>query len=118
MDQNLWDVFGIIAPLGEDLDKIDEGLRSVSQKTGLTLLYELGSLEFEYSGKNSGSIVEKTLAEIAVLHPNWDGEISAQLQSDEGEYSFWFFTITNGDLVAQRGKVVREHPQKIQTEFE
>lgn len=87
----------------KSLEKIKAA--SVEFKLGI----ELGSnfLEFEYSGNDISRNVIKFFYNLARIVGNAKGELICEVINDSGDNEFEFYDIENGELIFQRGEIIR-----------
>ena len=93
----------------EEIQKI----RSVAENFNLEL--DIGSdyLEFEYSGRDTERQILIFLCKIAKVIGDAKGEIRCEKHNDEIDPLFEFLKITGGNLLLQKGRIVRENKHKI-----
>jgi hypothetical protein len=84
-----------------------EKIKSTSVEFKLEI--ELGSnfLEFEYSGNDISRNVIKFFYNLARIVGNAKGELICEIINDSGDNKFEFYNIENGELICQRGEIIR-----------
>lgn len=70
-------------------------------------------LELRYTGRDTNRGFVRLLAEIAALLVDARGEITCQIDGDEGDPIFEFYRIQSGRLLRQRGEIVRGEAETI-----
>lgn len=66
------------------------------------------SLEFESTGRDEDRLVLKIFKEIATVLKDADGELRCEIDDENDDPHFEFFTIKGGNLLIQKGRLVRE----------
>ncbi|QTD49413.1 hypothetical protein [Sulfidibacter corallicola] len=86
--------------------KVDQILKLFVSKELEYDLYE-SQLEVQYTGRDFNRSFEKILIELAQIIIDATGEITCQIDDDENGLSFEYYTINNGRLFCQEGKIQR-----------
>ncbi|MFC5457359.1 hypothetical protein [Prosthecobacter fluviatilis] len=68
----------------------------------------LQSLEFSWMGRERDHVILKLFKEVAKTLGEAEGELRCEIDDDAVDPHFEFFTIKQGQLFLQRGKLVRE----------
>ncbi|NJN35933.1 MAG: hypothetical protein HC794_01400 [Nitrospiraceae bacterium] len=99
-----FDAYMTFSRIGEeDLD----ALRSHAEMSGINVDLGQDYIEFSYSGKDYSSSVIDFLLKLAKTVKDASGEVSCNHIDDEMNDYFEFFSIENGELYCQPGKIVR-----------
>ena len=70
-------------------------------------------LEFEYIGRDTNRKVLKFLVEVASIIVDCEGEIVCEIENDDGDDLFQFFSIKNGKLFCQEGEIVQGAVEEV-----
>jgi len=70
-------------------------------------------LDFKYSGKDHERTTVGFLCQLATVIQNADGEIVCEIEEDDKDVAFEFFTIADGLLFKQSGHIVRRQKEKV-----
>ncbi len=89
-----------------DQDRIHQ-VRKLAESAALRIDVGETFLEFEYSGRDSSRQIVRFLYGVAALLLDVLGEVKCELVDDDGEERFEFYSIRGGNLICQRGIVVR-----------
>jgi hypothetical protein len=71
------------------------------------------AIEIEYIGRDSSRFIVRTLARLARLIGNADGEVRCQIDGDADELWFEFYRIRDGRLFRQDAEVVRQPEYEV-----
>jgi hypothetical protein len=87
---------------------VDAGsrVRAIASSSGLDVDVGSSHLEFEYQGRDTNRFVERFLARVAEVVRDAEGEIRCESEPD-GDPDFEFYRFEHGNLVRQRGPIVR-----------
>ncbi len=105
--------FTFVGISGEQKDRLAWVLGETSFEIDLTDR----TLEFEAVGRDEDRLVLKLFKRVARVVKNADGELRCEIDDESPDPHFEFFTINGGELLMQRGRIVRENV-KIKLDFE
>ena len=88
----------------ESADHLDE----LFAESGIEVDLALQSLEFSWMGRERDHVILKLFMAVAQTLGDAEGELRCEIDDDAVDPHFEFFTIKQGQLLMQRGKVVRE----------
>lgn len=88
----------------EQADRLDE----LFAEAGIEVDLALQSLEFSWMGRERENVILKLFMEVARTLGEAEGELRCEIDDDAADPHFEFFTIKQGQLLLQRGKLVRE----------
>ncbi len=88
-------------------DKADH-LDEVVAEAGLEVDLALQSLDFSWMGQERNHAILKVFMEVARTLVDAEGELRCEIDDDQEDPHFEFFTIKQGQLLLQRGTLVRE----------
>lgn len=94
--------FGLLSR--EQADHLDE----LFAESGIEVDLALQSLEFSWMGIERDHQILKLFMAAAKTLVNAEGELRCEIDDDAVDPHFEFFTIKDGQLLLQRGKIVRE----------
>jgi hypothetical protein len=94
-------------------DEQTETARSVLTKAGHSPDLEPHALEFEYSGRDTNRKVVRLLGRLAEIIGDADGEIVCTIEREGADPDFEFYSIRDGRLLRQRGRIVREASAEV-----
>ncbi len=77
-------------------------------ENGIEVDLALQSLEFSWMGPERGNVILKLFMEVAKTIGDAEGELRCEIDDDQVDPHFEFFTIKQGQLLLQHGKLVRE----------
>lgn len=86
----------------------------LSKRYGFEVDYGETFLEFEYSGRDAPLNVVKYFCALAKIVQKAEGELVCEVVNDEGDNEFEFYSIQQGKLVFQPGKIVRGDKEVIE----
>lgn len=66
------------------------------------------SLEFESTGRDDDRLVLNIFKEVAKVLKNAEGELRCEIDDEQDDPHFEFFSIKQGELILQRGRVIRD----------
>jgi hypothetical protein len=88
----------------EQADHLDD----LFAESGIEVDLALQSLEFSWMGREREHQILKLFMEVAKTIGDGEGELRCEIDDDQVDPHFEFFTIRQGQLWLQRGSVVRE----------
>ena len=88
----------------EKADHLDD----LFAESGIEVDLALQSLEFSWMGRERDHVILKLFMAVAQTLGDAEGELRCEIDDDAVDPHFEFFTIKQGQLLMQRGKVVRE----------
>ncbi len=88
----------------EQADHLDE----LFAESGLEVDLTLQSLEFSWMGCEREHVILKLFMEVAKTLIDAEGELRCEIDDDNVDPHFEFFTIKQSQLLLQRGNVVRD----------
>lgn len=88
----------------EKADQLDD----LFAEGGFEVDIALQSLEFSWMGRDPEGRILKVFNEAAQILQDAEGELRCEIDDDQPDPHFEFFTIKQGHLLLQRGKIVRE----------
>ncbi len=88
----------------EKADHLDD----LFAESGIEVDLALQSLEFSWMGRERENSILKLFMEVAKAVGEAEGELRCEIDDDAVDPHFEFFTIKQGQLHLQRGKLVRE----------
>lgn len=88
----------------EQADHLD----NVFAESGIEVDLALQSLEFSWMGCERENVIVKLFMQVARTIGDAEGELRCEIDDDAVDPHFEFFTIKEGQLLMQRGAVVRE----------
>ncbi|WP_395747533.1 hypothetical protein [Prosthecobacter sp.] len=88
-------------------DKADH-LDEVFAESGLEVDLALQSLDFSWMGRERDRAILKVFIEVAKTLVDAEGELRCEIDDDQEDPHFEFFTIKQGQLLLQRASIVRE----------
>ncbi|WP_395748224.1 hypothetical protein [Prosthecobacter sp.] len=77
-------------------------------EAGIEVDLALQSLEFSWMGRERDHQVRKLFMAVAKTLEDAEGELRCEIDDDKVDPHFEFFTIKQGQLLLQRGSLVRE----------
>lgn len=77
-------------------------------ESGIEVDLALQSLEFSWMGRGRGDVILKLFVAVAQTLIDAEGELRCEIDDDNVDPHFEFFTITQGQLFLQRGSLVRD----------
>lgn len=95
----------------EKADHLDD----LFAESGIEVDLALQSLEFSWMGREREHVIQKLFKEVAKTIEDAEGELRCEIDDDAADPHFEFFTIKQGQLWLQRGKVVRDGELILQT---
>ncbi len=109
-------IMSFIEPVVEEQQKaIEDVLRKEAKNAGLAILEAHVSdkfLEFEMRGKHRPEVIDFFIALAAVLRET-DGEIRCEIDVDQIDPRFEFYSIEDGKLYCSIGHIAREPKQQV-----
>jgi hypothetical protein len=77
---------------------------------------DIGSnyLEFDYVGRDTSRNVVKFFYCLSKVVVDAAGEVACEIVNDDGDNEFEFYSIRNGLLICQVGKIIREAGQVVE----
>ena len=103
---------GMLLCSGLQADRAD-AIRAVFKSQGLDIEISGTGIEFTYSGRDSNRWVVGLLKQLAAILVNADGEIVCELTTAADDSSFEFYSVSNGKLFSQSGKIVRGQRREV-----
>lgn len=88
----------------ESADQLDD----LFAESGIEVDLALQSLEFSWMGIERENVILKLFMEVAKTIGDAEGELRCEIDDDAVDPHFEFFTIKQGQLLLQRGKLLRE----------
>jgi hypothetical protein len=88
----------------ESADHLDD----LFAESGIEVDLALQSLEFSWMGRERDHVILKLFMAVAKTIGDAEGELRCEIDDDAVDPHFEFFTIKQGQLLLQRGKIVRE----------
>lgn len=88
----------------QQADVLDE----LFAEAGLEVDLALQSLEFSWMGRERDQVVVKLFTQVAAILGEAEGELRCEIDDDQPDPHFEFFTIRGGQLFLQRGTLARE----------
>ena len=88
----------------EKADHLDD----LFAESGIEVDLALQSLEFSWMGRERENGIQKLFMEVAKAVGEAEGELRCEIDDDAVDPHFEFFTIKQGQLLMQRGSLVRE----------
>ncbi|WP_017327093.1 hypothetical protein [Synechococcus sp. PCC 7336] len=99
------------------LNKIDQStislIKGIANRFKLEVDIGENYFEFDYSGRDKNHYVVRFFAELAAIIVDCKGEIICEIINDEGDNSYEFFSIENGELFCQPGEILRGVKEKV-----
>lgn len=92
----------------ETPESVRKKIEDLASASGLKIEVLRNSIEFEFTGRDSNRFVVEFLRQLAAELGNASGEVVCESSGDVGEIEFEFYSISDGRLYVQRGKIVRE----------
>lgn len=84
-----------------------EKLKFLAQNVGLELDVGNNYIEFEYQGRDSNQFVVKFLMAMAKIILDAQGEVRCEMEPEEGDPVFNFYSFKEGQLLLQHGEIKR-----------
>lgn len=88
-------------------------IKKIAGDFGLDLEFYSNSLEFDYIGRDTNRKILRFLIEIASVIVDCEGEVMCEIENNCGDNYFQFFSIQEGKLFCQEGKIVRESVEEV-----
>ncbi|WP_395736910.1 hypothetical protein [Prosthecobacter sp.] len=95
----------------DQADHLDE----LFAEAGIEVDLALQSLEFSWMGRERDRVILTLFMEVARTLGEAEGELRCEIDDDQIDPHFEFFTIKGGQLLLQRAKVVREGERIVQS---
>ena len=95
--------FAILPP--EKADHLDH----LFNDKGVDVDLALQSLEFSWMGPERDSMIVQLFKEFAVTVGEAEGELRCEIDDENVDPRFEFFTVAGGQLLVQRGSLVRDN---------
>lgn len=86
-----------------------ESLVKIFDAEGLDVDLSRRSLEFESTGRDDDRLVLKVFKKVAEVLKVAEGELRCEIDDEQDDPYFEFFTIKEGKLLLQSGRIVREN---------
>lgn len=88
-------------------DRAREQIRAGATSAGLDVDVLHTGIDFEYRGRDANRFVVRFLQQVAAVLGNAEGEIECAVGSDGADQHFEFYTVVEGLLVRQVGRILR-----------
>ena len=88
-------------------------VRRIAASFGEELEAQTEWLELQYSGRDTGRKFVSLLQQLASVIADAEGEVVCQLDTQAADPEFEFYSIREGKLLLQRGRVVREPVEEV-----
>ncbi len=95
-----------------------EQIKNLFKQQNLLVTLDNDALEFEFAGRDLSDYVVHLFEEVAKILVSANGEIRCEVDDDgDVDPTFLFYTIRDGALWKQRGKIVRS-PELVKSEWQ
>ena len=106
MSRSLTEVSGYLVLEGLSTAQMKR-LQDLRGRQSVILDFSERFIELEYKGRNSSHFLESLLVEIASTVGSAEGGIVFEIEPEEGDRRFQFFSVRGGRLSVQNGSIAR-----------
>lgn len=90
-----------------------QSVKELFERAGLECELAETWLEFRYSGRDHDREVVQLLGQFAEIVGTAEGEVKCEINRDDDDPLFEFYTVSNGELRCRRGRIVRDVCEEV-----
>jgi len=92
-------------------------VEAITKEFGLEVDFSAKFLEFEYAGRDASNIIIRYFYNLAKIVGNAQGELICEIINDDGDNTYKFYHIKDGELIYQLGEIVRGRDELVKIEL-